>query len=388
MSAEPETRIPSLDGLRGIAILLVLVMHFTLYGGPPPSSPADAAFYQTAAAGWIGVDLFFVLSGFLITGILWDARGSEGYFRGFYARRCLRIFPLYYAALLIFLVLLPALLSEHSGLRAAKQDAAWYWTYLSNVQIAREGWPAFGALGHFWSLAVEEQFYLVWPAVVFLLGRRALMAACLGCIALCPLLRLGLHLAGHATAAYTLTPARMDALAVGALLALAARGPHGLSRLSRRAGPAAAALGLGLAALCAWKSGLPSEDPAVSVLGGSLLAGLFGALLVLAVTSQAWSGALSLSGLVVFGRYSYALYVLHHPLLFLKPEGLSASALPRLWGSQLPGRLLFIAAATGVCLGLAWLSWHLLERRFLELKNRFPYQTGEVAPGAEGVPAP
>ncbi|HEV2844590.1 MAG TPA: acyltransferase, partial [Thermoanaerobaculia bacterium] len=223
MTAE---RLPALDGLRGLAILLVLLLHFTVYGGPPATEGIDKLFYRAAQAGWIGVDLFFVLSGFLITGILYDAKGGENYFRSFYARRVLRIFPLYYGALAVFLLLVPAL----------RPGSFWHWTYLSNVQIAREGWPDSGALGHFWSLAVEEQFYLFWPVAVLLLARRSLMAACWVCLAGSLLLRVGLHLADQETAAFVLTPARLDSLAAGALLALAARGPEGLAPVARRAG--------------------------------------------------------------------------------------------------------------------------------------------------------
>ena len=392
MSAEPGSRIPALDGLRGIAILLVLVMHFTLYGGPPPSSPAespaDAAFYQTALAGWIGVDLFFVLSGFLITGILWDTKGGDGYFRSFYMRRVLRIFPLYYGALAVFFILLPLLFPLHPGFRSLRQDAVWYWSYLSNVQIARAGWPPFGALGHFWSLAVEEQFYLVWPLTVFLLDRRRLMALCLACIAGAFLLRVGLHLAHREVAAFVLTPARMDALAAGAFLALAGRGPAGFASLARWAGPAAAVLAAALAAIFLWRRGLPSEDAVVGTVGYSLVTGLCGALLVLALTSPAAGSVLTSSGLVLFGRLSYGLYVFHHPLLFLRPDVLSSASFPRFLGSPLPGRLLFILLATAVSLALAWLSWHFYEKQFLKLKDHFPYQPGIGSPGVEQVPAP
>jgi len=374
MSAEPGTRVASLDGLRGIAILLVLVLHFTLYGGPPPTTPLDGLFYRFAVAGWVGVDLFFVLSGFLITGILWDTKGGDGYFRSFYMRRVLRIFPLYYGALAVLLVLLPALFPLHPGLRSLRPEGVWYWSYLANLRIARVGWPPFGALGHFWSLAVEEQFYLVWPLTIFLLNRRRLMALCLACMAGAFLLRVWLHLAHQEVAAFVLTPARMDALAAGAFLALAVRGPAGFASLARWSGPAAAALAVALAALFLWRRGLPSEDAVVGTIGYSLVMGLCGALLVFALTSRAAGAVLASSGLVLFGRLSYGLYVFHQPLLFLRPNVLSSESFPLVLGSPLPGRLLFIVLATAVSLALSWLSWHLYEKQFLKLKEQFPYQ--------------
>ncbi len=359
----PDRRLPVLDGLRGIAILLVLVLHFTMYGGPP-SSIGIAAVRPFALAGWIGVDLFFVLSGFLITGILYDAKGGERYFRNFYIRRLLRIAPLYYGALAVFLLLIPALRSE----------GFWYWTYLVNFRIAAEGWPEFGALGHFWSLAVEEQFYLLWPLAVFRLRRRPLMAVCAGAAAVAVGTRLVLHLMGNGPAAFVLTPARLDVLAAGAFLALAIRGPGGPAAAVRWAKPALALGAAGLAALFVWKRGLPAEDPAVAVAGYLLLAVLFAGILAVAVAAPPGSrGArwLAAPALVFFGRYSYGLYVLHHPLLFLKPSWLAYE------GTL--GWLLFVAGGIGVSVLLALLSWRFLEKPFLDLKDRFPYRSRPVS---------
>jgi peptidoglycan/LPS O-acetylase OafA/YrhL len=371
-------RLRTLDGLRGIAILLVLVLHFTLYGGPAPAAGLDLAVHRVAMAGWIGVDLFFVLSGFLITGILYDAKGDEGYFRTFYLRRLLRIAPLYYGALAVFLVLLPAVWPWHEGLAWLRGESLWYWTYLLNFRIAAEGWPVFGALGHFWSLAVEEQFYLLWPVAVFLLRRRSLMALCAACMGLAVATRLALHLADNEPAAFVLAPARLDSLAAGAFLALVIRGPGGLSAAVRWAKLAAVAGGAGLLALFTWKRGLPAEDPAVSVAGETLLALFFAAILALALTARPESRSgrwLAAPVLVFFGRYSYGLYVLHHPLLFLKPAGVSIDMIPALLGSRLPGWLLFVATGVAVSVALALLSWHLWEKPFLDLKDRIPAPT-------------
>ncbi|HEX9942040.1 MAG TPA: acyltransferase [Thermoanaerobaculia bacterium] len=384
-------RLAALDGLRGIAILLVLVLHFTLYGGGPPAAGIDRFVRRFALAGWIGVDLFFVLSGFLITGILYDAKGGERYFRNFYVRRLLRIAPLYYGALAVFLVLLPALWPAHQGLRWLRGEGFWYWTYLLNFRIAAKGWPEFGALGHFWLLAVEEQFYLLWPLAVFLLRRRPLMALCAAAAAGAVGVRLALHLAGNGPAAFVLAPARLDALAAGAFLALAVRGPGGPDAAARVARPAIVIGLAGLAVLFVWKGGLPSEDAAVAVAGYLLLAVLFAGILALAVAARPDSrGArwLAAPALVFFGRYSYGLYVLHHPLLFLKPPGLSYDAVPAVLGSHLPGWLLFVTAGIGVSVVLALLSWRFWEKPFLDLKDRFPYDGGAAMGPAARMPVP
>ena len=372
--------LPALDGVRGIAILLVLLFHFGLYGHglPPPSVFVDRAFYAVAGIGWAGVDLFFVLSGFLITGILYDARSGSRYFRNFYARRCLRILPLYYGALIVFTVCLPLLLPQDEGLRHATATAAWHWTFLTNVLVALEGWHPNGMLDHFWSLAVEEQFYLVWPVLVFVFGRVALLRVCWIVIAGALLVRIGLWTAGYEIAPSVLGPARADALAVGALLALVARGPDGLSRVAAFARPAAGLLGAALAFVF-WGVVLPQRDPVVATGGYSLLAAFFGAVLVIALTASPagvpgrW---LASRPLTFFGRYSYGLYVIHVPLVFVAPAVVGparVSDVPHLLGSQLPALLLYITAASLASVCLALVSWHALEKPFLQLKRWFPY---------------
>jgi peptidoglycan/LPS O-acetylase OafA/YrhL len=162
--ASPDSRVPvamrhvpELDGVRGLAILMVLFFHFRVgHGLPPATVRVDRLFAAVCSAGWIGVDLFFVPSGFLITGILYGAKGNSHYFRNFYARRCHRIFPLYYIALVVLLGIIPRLADLGRGLVPSRTSAVACATYLSNVWIAHHGWPTSGLVGHFWSLAVED----------------------------------------------------------------------------------------------------------------------------------------------------------------------------------------------------------------------------------------
>src|SRR6266704_2509367 len=159
---------PGLDGVRGIAILLVMFFHFA---NMKPASKIDGYFYAFTHYGWSGVDLFFVLSGFLITGILVDARGSPSYFKAFYARRALRILPAYYGFLFVIFVVLPLLgLGAGANYMLARQHQGWYWLHLTNVMMAIGEIPGHGSnpSTRFWSLAVEEQFYFLWPAIVAL----------------------------------------------------------------------------------------------------------------------------------------------------------------------------------------------------------------------------
>lgn len=369
-------RLLGLDGIRGLAILCVMVLHATLYGGVPVDRLNDWV-YRLALTGWIGVDIFFVLSGFLITGILYDTRGCARYLRTFYARRILRIFPLYYAALVLSMWVLPFAAALRPSLDGLAADGAWYWLYLANLRIALEGWPEAGVIGHFWSLAVEEQFYVVWPFVVLALGRRALVNTCVAMIVGSLAFRLLLHAVDEPTAAYVLTPARMDSLAAGALIALVARGPGGLARiagLARRSGRLGAALLLGL---FLWLGGLDVEHVVVGTVGFSLTAAVAAALLVSVLRAPAASPLsvfFAAAPLRFFGRYSYALYVIHHPLILLRPDGWSIEALAPLVGGWLPALALYVTAFIGICLLPALLSWHLLEKHFLRLKSGVQYR--------------
>ena len=213
--AKKHEVIPELDGVRGIAILLVLLFHLEL--AYPPAIPR--IFFAPLLIGWSGVDLFFVLSGFLITGILIDTRECRNYFSSFYMRRVLRIMPLYLLAVFAyFVVALP--LAHHWGQWPNRDSSQqmWFWLHLSN-------WPpAFGTvvpfIGHFWSLSVEEQFYRVWPFVVFMVAPRRLAGVCIAVIVAALALRVACL---HRDFVYYLTPFRMDALGVGCLTATLVR---------------------------------------------------------------------------------------------------------------------------------------------------------------------
>jgi len=376
VSRPSSGHIPALDGVRGLAILLVLLFHFRIgHGLPPPTIVIDRLFDAACGAGWIGVDLFFVLSGFLITGVLYDAKGSNHYFRNFYARRCLRIFPLYYVALILFLGVIPRLLDLDRVLQPSRGAAVAYSTYLSNVWIAYKGWTGSGLAGHFWSLAVEEQFYFVWPIIVMTTGRRALLRVCAGSVVGALVVRVMLRMSGYEDAAYVVTPARIDALAIGGFLAVAARGPDGLSAVARMATPTAIVTASALISISLWRRGFDHGDLVVATVGHSLLAVFFGSLLVaaLASTRRGLLGRCLLSRVLrFFGQYSYALYVFQYPLPFLKPSFLSFASVPTLYGSQLPAQVLYLSLGVLAATGLAVLSWHGCEKHFLKLKKFVP----------------
>ena len=187
-----QSRLPQLDGIRGIAILMVIIHNESV---KDPYSPWIACL---PTAGW--GDLFFVLSGFLITGILLDSKQSEGYFRNFYIRRCLRIWPVYYASLFFMFVVVPLVRPSESALIFAERSSPWwaYPFYLQNFLVPVPA-NATGLLGVTWSLAIEEQFYLVWPLVVRFSSMASVRRIALTVVCLSPLLRLfmvsqGMHI--------------------------------------------------------------------------------------------------------------------------------------------------------------------------------------------------
>ena len=210
MSFTTDTRSPALDGIRGLAILMVLA-HNTLRVAPEGGVLSEVV-ASVSGIGWTGVTLFFVLSGFLITRGLMEEQGSPTYFRAFYLRRALRIFPLYYLFLVFFLLVLPALDAAPQNIVDDLPRQIWYWLYLSN-------WTQFADLGgtglpHLWSLAVEEQFYLLWPLLVWRRSPRQVLWLCMGVIAVAFVARVGLVLGGvEPMQIYTFTITRVDSLA-------------------------------------------------------------------------------------------------------------------------------------------------------------------------------
>jgi peptidoglycan/LPS O-acetylase OafA/YrhL len=392
----PSLRLPALDGIRGLAILMIMQYHFWGLGfglvERAPRLGIDRWVARIREFGWTSVDLFFVLSGFLITGLLLDAKARSGhYFRNFYARRSLRIFPLYYLFLAFMLTVAGHIpfLATYAAIPELRAHQLWFWLYGVNVAASV---PAIGAqipivYTHFWTLAVEEQFYLVWPLVVFTLDVRRLRATCIGMVAVA----LGLRIAVVAglfgstlfpNAAHVLTPARMDALALGALVALAARGEGELRRAARLAPYVAWGCAGLLGLLFAWRGGLPLFDPWSITLGFSVVGVLWTAVLVLVLTRPPTAVICRFFShplLTTFGKYSYCMYVVH----LLVGFGIAVYAITRglvrtVGGSQIPLNVVISVAATAVCLAIAFVSWHLLERPCLRLKVFFPYGEGAV----------
>jgi peptidoglycan/LPS O-acetylase OafA/YrhL len=374
-------RSPALDGVRGLAISLVLTHHSVIWSGIDNGVSIDWRVRRFANSLWLGVDLFFVLSGFLITAILYEAKGSDRYFRSFYGRRALRILPLYYGFLVFFVLIARQWLPAESANHLAETQG-WYWLFLSNVQVALAGWQEPLHLGHLWSLSVEEQFYLLWPFAVWLLTRGALLRLAAICFAFALIVRVLKPFDLTPLGAYVLLPTRMDALAAGAFVALLTRGATSdapdFKVLLRFAVLILVACGAGLAWIYVAHHGLPELQPMVNTVGFSLIAAGCAALIAILVMTpdrNRLHRLFTARPLVTLGRYSYGLYVVHVPIiLFLMNGGLDAKLFQRVHGSTLPGVAVFFAVVLALSLGIAVLSFHLIEAPMLALKRYLPYR--------------
>lgn len=371
-----KVRFPALDGIRALAVTLVFLEH---YGGGSHGGHLFNLINLLRLHFWVGVDLFFVLSGFLITGILYDTRDDSKFFKRFFLRRSVRIFPIFYFVLAVLLALTPFL------------HYRWHWgqltflVYLGNF-FANYNWelyklltpvyPTFKVnLSHFWSLCVEEQFYMVWPVVVWLVRDRVkLLRTAAGIAALALVLRCGIYYWGGRDLAslwiLRTLPFRMDSLIVGGMLALVLRGPNA-DRWQRGCRPAFL---VGSAATLAIFVFSPGDSVWLLTVGLTFIAiacaGLIG------MTLRHGSPAFRLfhrKPLRILGKYSYGFYVYHALyewawimfLVFLM--------------NHLHSMLLAGVLALGINFAVTFLvskySYDLFEVKFLRLKRHFEYDS-------------
>jgi peptidoglycan/LPS O-acetylase OafA/YrhL len=350
---------PALDGLRGIAILLVIACH-------------NFNFLPNFQFGWIGVDLFFVLSGFLITDILLSTKGSQNFLQNFYIRRILRIFPLYYGVVLVFFIFAPAFqnLQLQYNYYHSYQPLSWF--HLQNwLYIFKPKPNDFLLMNHFWSLSLEEQFYLVWPLIIFAVksNRRLSEILCV-IIAASILLRFSswLHFGDGYTNFYLQYMTRVDGLCVGSLVAV--------WRFSdvKQAGKkvlrlASILLGIHVIVFILSRTVLP-DFPHFNFLGYSSIAAIFGVIVSLCIKNRNRVSKFFLENSVLryFGRISYGLYVYHWPILVLG----KIYFLDRLIhnGHSYEYSIMTVSvAALALTLLVATASYYLLEKKMLILKD-------------------
>jgi peptidoglycan/LPS O-acetylase OafA/YrhL len=369
--------VPELDGVRGIAIASVMALHFV--GASTPGTLIERVAAKTSSYGVWGVDLFFVLSGFLITGILIQAKGTQRYFQNFYIRRALRIFPLYYGVLVLLLVTPAGVLGGlDPALVEARRLQPWLWTYLTNVYIGAQQSFSIPYFSHFWSLAVEEHFYLVWPVLILLLSRRAAMTLSIGLAAVALGARIWFSIVTpDLLYASVLTPCRLDSLCIGGWFALSASGNRALS-LERATRGLAMSAGVVLA-LSVWHVATTRIDALVLPARTTALAVFFGLFIYVISRPGGWPAmqtALRASWLRTLGKYSYGLYVYHGVVAYAMHRFAVDAILTRVVGMHTLAAALLAASGVAVSLLLAVVSYELFEVRFLALKRHFEDNAG------------
>jgi peptidoglycan/LPS O-acetylase OafA/YrhL len=371
LSAVRPKRVPELDGLRAFAILPVLLHHCYPFTG----TWAWMGFF--GEAGWMGVDLFFVLSGYLITGILADAVGQSHYYQNFIVRRSLRIFPLYYVCLILFTL---AAWKDGSHWIDTKQwGIGWFVFYLGNIRASwLNQFPPVFSFVPLWSLQVEEQFYLLYPFIVLCLPRNSLRRFLIGCAVTAPVIRICLFLfaPGSSLARNTLMFCRMDGLALGGLVALLVRSPGRRWLPARLLRNGALAMGAFALTIYTWvwlSNPDTATHPLMSTIGFSINAVTFAVLLALIVTAPPprFAALLRNPFLVYTGQIAYGLYLLHSPASWI-----ARKLIMLLFGVEVPGHSVISVPVTFVAsYVVAGLSWRYFESPILTLKDRLTYSS-------------
>lgn len=343
-----------LDGVRAVAALMVMFLHF--FGTVQPKDHFFGLLNRFASFGQTGVSIFFVLSGFLITRILMQTKDNARYFSDFYIRRALRILPLYYLFLIIYYYIAPIL--QHTAV-VPFSNQAYYWVYLQNFAMTFN-WPSAGP-GHFWSLAVEEHFYFMWPLLVYFLSKKGVKIAVAIILVVAFLCRLAVIKAGYE--AFYLTFDRMDELAIGALLAV-------WESDGKLAGKAKAFfisfLLVIIPTVLIWVKFTGNALVIIQVIKYNLISTTCFCLVGYVVALKQDVGVNKLLGTRFFqfsGKISYGLYV-YHPLVFVLVVPLFPPT------TSVP--LLFVACFGSAYL-IAFLSYRFFESKFIAMKKYFEY---------------
>ena len=375
-----ENRIKELDGLRGIAVVLVMALHLFKRAAYFTEHPVLLGFTKLTTVGWVGVDIFFTLSGFLITSILLKSKTDEHYFKNFYVRRALRIFPLYYAAIAFVLFFAPKVEEEFTNQLSTALPIMLL--YQQNWALLFKDFHITQYLGITWSLAIEEQFYFLWPFIVYKLDRNTLIKVSIGYIAVSILGRvlgtlLWPNLGESSTFFYYTSFARFEEMLFGGLLATFLTYEGALEKVKRYALPlflASFTVFVALHILSLPGDPHPEHASLPLTLGGYTTAALFTlGLIGIFVTSppqNLFRRFFANPVLTFLGKYSYSMYLFHMTAALI--------LLDVFWHSELRGwkpYFLYPLSVYVVTVIIALLTWNLLEKHMLGLKKYFEYKS-------------
>jgi peptidoglycan/LPS O-acetylase OafA/YrhL len=371
-----KNHIRELDGLRGVAVILVIALHTFNRASYFTTNPVLLFFTKLAAVGWVGVDIFFTLSGFLITSILLQAREKGDYFKNFYARRVLRIFPLYYIAIMMILLFAPKIeeefLSQLPKILPAMLLYQQNWLFVfSDLRITQY-------LAVTWSLAIEEQFYLLWPLIVFFLKKGQLLKVSIWLIGLSILARVvsgffWSHTPDFFVFFYYNSFTRFEEILIGGLLAVFFTYQEMREKIQKYASPLFLISLAFFLILCFMTfSAVPNplyDNIPLTIFGYSLAAVFSASLIGVFITHPEESllrKFFSHAVLQFFGRYSYSMYLFHMSVVFLLME--------YFWHTRMRGwhiYLLYAGLVFALTALIGWLTWHLLEKHILYFKKYF-----------------
>lgn len=375
-----NNRIKELDGLRGIAVALVMALHLFKRAAYFIEHPALKGFAKLTTVGWVGVDIFFTLSGFLITSILLKAKSGENYFKNFYMRRILRIFPLYYAAIFLIIFFAPKVEEEFTNQLSTALPIMLL--YQQNWALLFKGFHITQYLGITWSLAIEEQFYLLWPFIVYKLDREKLVKVIISYIVISITGRMigtlaWPDIAQASTFFYYASFARFEEMLFGGLLAVFLTYEGAKDKVRRYSKPlfiVSFSVFALLHILSLPDSPHPEHGSIPLTLGGYTSAALWTIGLIgifITHSPQNFFRRFFANPLLVFlGKYSYSMYLFHMTAALI--------LLDVFWHSSMRGwqaYVLYPIATFITTILIALLTWNLLEKHFLNLKKYFETKT-------------
>jgi len=351
---KPGQYVKELDGWRFIAVMAVILMHYIP---------------RIFMVGWVVMDLFFVLSGFLITGILLDTKSEKGYYKNFIVRRVIRLFPLYYLCLFIIFYFIPDSFFDVSYYR---NHQIWYWLYSSNWLIALQGWTPTKMLDHFWSLAIEEQFYVLWPLFVWLLSSKQLMRWCIFLFFSSIILRnIGLNFGFVMPYPYVATIARMEPIALGAIVAVLLRNNK---EILERIAPLASLISFICIIITFLIAGtVHMENVVIYSVGYTFLDIFFAGMLAITLSKNLplWARKFLTHPIIrKIAGMTYCLYVFHVPIhSIMKYKYLPL--LQQYTGNELTGFILMLVIGIGITFPLCYAIHRWIEAPLWKLKRFF-----------------